>query len=458
MHTERSPYRRTRRTAVVVAATIALAIVATEPGAAAPSAEAFRSGTGSATALGYKVNPTNGNLSFGVTVGESIAGHQNTAATGQSRAINLGVIGVTLAGTACDGGAPTWAEQDQPQAVIVRSDDKDAATGKTEYEQGFPFGIEKFARATTAPYAEAITTIAPLGDPETVFINGGRTITHSGVVNGNTREALARTELGTVSLRGGVIKLQGLAWEAIDRTGAVNETIGTFTVGSVTIAGQAVSLPGDGFQQAAQLKALLDPLGFKITPPGVRVEQGIVFVDPLKIGVVPSAPRDGLTAPLISAAQPLRDQIVDALVAQNCKNSTYVTIADIALGSVTGAGALGLELGGVQATTADFTQFQFGALPGFTPPAEIDLPTSPLIAPSLPTIASGAAPTPQAAAAPVPTARTAPTPTKPIVNAVGERGGLLALIGGLGIVLLLASAEADRRKMRHALNVLPLEV
>ncbi|MGH9223786.1 MAG: hypothetical protein ACRD2W_08370, partial [Acidimicrobiales bacterium] len=66
-----------------------LTFLATDAGSAAPTQdEGFNNGTGSATALGYKVNPTNGNLSFGITAGEAIAGHQNTGATGQSRAIN----------------------------------------------------------------------------------------------------------------------------------------------------------------------------------------------------------------------------------------------------------------------------------------------------------------------------------------------------------------------------------
>jgi hypothetical protein len=168
-----------------VAGAALLTLFLTEPGAAAPDAaaqQAFNGGTGSATALGYKANPTNGNLSFGITAAESVAGHQNTGATGQSRAINLGVIGVTLAGEGCDGGDATLPEESQPQAVVVRSSDKGAEQGVRESEQGI---IEKFARATTAPFGEAITTIAPTGDPATAYVSGGRTITHSGVVGGN---------------------------------------------------------------------------------------------------------------------------------------------------------------------------------------------------------------------------------------------------------------------------------
>lgn len=451
----RSAYRRTKRTALAIIGVALAVALATEPGSAAPSGTPFNNGTGSATALGYKVNPTNGNLSFGITFGESIASHQNTGAIGQSRAINLGVIGVTLAGKACDGGDPTLADEKQPHPLVVRSTDDGAAEGKTETEK--PGGIDKFAKATTAPYAEAITTIAPMGDPATLFINGGRTITHSGIVGGNTREALARTELGTVSIGGGAILLQGLTWEAINRTGAVTESVGTFSIGSVSIGGQLQSLPGDGFQQAAALNDLLKPLGLVITPPGVRNEQGIVFVDALKIGVIPSQERDTVLGGVVGGAQPIRAAITDALLAADCGNAALITVADLVLGSFTGAGALGLELGGVQATTGEISQFQFGALPALPslpPVGSLSSGVGANLAAGRPSLAAPAA-APAAGAAG--SAATDNAKTQPISKLSGERGGLMAAIGGGGLALLLATAEADRRKMQHALRVIPLE-
>ncbi|MGI8791625.1 MAG: hypothetical protein ACR2H3_00325, partial [Acidimicrobiales bacterium] len=265
----RQAFRRTRRTALGVGCALLLSIGATARSGAQDAS--FNKGVGSATAIGYKVNPTNGNLSFGITVGESIAGHQNTAATGQSRAINTGVIGVSLAGEGCDGGDPALAEEDQPQPVIARSGEEGAAEGKTETEQ--PGGIEKFARATTAPFAEAITTIAPLGDPGSLFIGGGRAIAHSGVINGNTREALARTEISSLSLGGGIVKLGSLTWQAVHRSGAVNETLGFFNIGSIVIADlDTGGLPlgdllGTGVDSLAELNVLLELVGVKITPP-----------------------------------------------------------------------------------------------------------------------------------------------------------------------------------------------
>ena len=104
------------------APTLTFAVTAPgQPRRARPTA--FSPGTGSAIALVYKVNPLFGNLSFGITAGESVAGHQNTAASAQSKAINLGVIGVTLAGEGCKGAEPTLPAEDQPQPVIVGSDD-----------------------------------------------------------------------------------------------------------------------------------------------------------------------------------------------------------------------------------------------------------------------------------------------------------------------------------------------
>ncbi|MFP5256126.1 MAG: hypothetical protein ACLGI8_09780 [Acidimicrobiia bacterium] len=457
-------FRRTRRTAAAVGAVTLLTFLGTDPGSAAQGAPsqdgAFNAGTGNAIALGYKVNPVNGNLSFGITAGESVAGHQNTAATGQARAINLGVIGVTLAGKGCDGGDPTWRAEEQPQPVIARSGEKGAEEGKAEKEAEL---ILKKARATMAPFAEAVTEIAPMGDPEAVFITGGRTTSHSGVVGEGVREALARTELGEVSIGGGAIKLKGLTWEAIHRSGAEEVADGSFSIDGLEIAGEAIPLPAEEAEQLAALESVLDPLGVEITPPVTRVEQGIVFVDPLKIAIVSSPGREAVTSPLVEAVQEPRESLVDLLLEQDCSNATYVTVADIVLGSVTGAGSLGLELGGVQATTSEINAFQFPSLPPLP-----DLGPAPAL--GGPALSGGSAPslsgsTPAPATAPPASTGSSSSAgeaseevaTAPIVDLAGERGGLMALVAGGGLAALLASAEADRRKMRHALREIPLE-
>jgi hypothetical protein len=49
-------------------------------------------------------------------------------------------------------------------------------------------------------------------------------------------------------------------------------------------------------------------------------------------------------------------------------------------------------------------------------------------------------------------------PIKRIGDTTGERGGAMAMVGAGGLLLLLAVAEADRRKMRSAQRAIPMEV
>jgi hypothetical protein len=466
----RRAFRRTRRTALGVGCAALLTFVVTEPGAAtssAPAQAAFTPGTGTAIALAYKVNPAFGGLSFGITAGESVAGHQNTGSSAQSKAVNLGVIGVTLAGEGCEGAPPTLAEEDQPQPLLVSSDDEGAEAGKSATEAEGAITME--AAASKRPFAEAVTKVAPVGEPGVALITGGTSYASSGVVADGVREARAVTQIAQLRLLDGAIVLGDMRWEAIQRSGAVNEEIASFDIGSLTVGGQRIPLPTDAVEQLRLLEDALTAAGLQITVPQVRSEEGILFVDPLKIGVIPSDLRDGLIlGPLLSALQPVREAFTETLFRLGCggdlsglytfPSSTAVTVLDLAIGSVSGAGSLNLELGGVQATTAEIAGFEF---PGGELPPLTDAPP----APALPTDSVGdlggggfeetaAPPAPQTPAAP-----TAPTttPIAPISDFTGERGGALLGVGAGGLLLLLASAEGDRRKMRKAQREIPVE-
>ena len=219
--TGRSAFRRTMRVGAAAAVASVLTFAITSPGSAETARQAapttpFGPGTGSAIALVYKVNPLFGNLSFGITAGESVAGHQNTGSQAQSKAVNLGVIGVTLAGEGCKGAAPALSSDKQPQPVIVSSDDAGAAAGKSAVFGG---GIAMFAQASKVPFAKAQTEVAPVGVPNGVEISGGKSTATSGIVKAGVREARAITQIGRVSLLGGLVTLDGMRWEAVQQTG-----------------------------------------------------------------------------------------------------------------------------------------------------------------------------------------------------------------------------------------------
>ena len=508
-------FRRTRRAAVALVAVGGVMVASADLGAA--QEEPFNAGTGTASASGYTVNPVFGNLSFGITAGLSLAGHQNTEAQAISRSVDTGVIGQTMAGEGCDGGDPTWAEEDQPKSIMAESDNPKTSRQDQEFEGAIHMAVE----ATPEPFGEAVTTIGPLGDPAGALIEGGETTASSGVVAEGVREARAATVIGSVELGGGAIQIGDMTWEAVHRSGAEEVLEGKFTIGSLVVNGQAQEMSGDDAQDLEQLNTVLNELGFQVKMPRVRVEQNIVFVDPMKIGIIKNETRDSLLGPIFEGAQPFREQLAEALLEQDCGNATYITVLDIALGTFTGAGSLNLELGGVQATTEEIDIFEFPGFPTTPPPAlpPSDLPESPVppsgddevalpdssstpsspVVPSSPSSSytpsssssssgspssysppSASSPsssgTPSASApsassgpsAPPSNAGTGTTPapqgnevatmqTKKIANLTGARGGLLAAISGLGLALLLITAEGDRRKMRRALRQIPQE-
>jgi hypothetical protein len=446
--------------AVGVAAASLLTFTLSTPGSAAPQQAApFGAGTGSATALVYKVNPLFGSLSFGITAGESVAGHQNTGAQAQSKAVNLGVIGVTLAGEGCEGSDPTLPSEAQPQPVVVNSDEPGADQGRTETLGEV---VSMSSKATKVPFSQAITSVAPIGDRAGIYVSAGTATATSGIVEDGIREARAVTEIGEISLFNGLIRFQGLRWEAIQRTGAVTENTGTFTVGGIKLGPALLPLPTGALDELGLLDQTLAALGITFTVPKVRVEQGIVFVDPLKVGIIPSTLRDTITGGILRELQPTRQALVDALLGISCGEDpdilgnnakTVITVLDLALATISGAGSTTLELGGVQATTAEIAGFtglgQAPALPSL--PDLPSLPSNP-ITPAIPALPGR----PGAATLNRPAQTAAPISSTP-GDDDGKRGGVLLGVGLGGLLLLLATAEADRRKMVRAQREIFLE-
>ncbi|MGH9273849.1 MAG: hypothetical protein ACRDZU_04300 [Acidimicrobiales bacterium] len=451
-------FRRTKRTALAVGAVVAITVVAMDPGAAAPSApaqEAFNKGTGTAQANSMQVDPVAGGLSFGIGIGQSLAGHQNTVGQSESRAFDLGVIGVTLAGQGCDGGDPTLPADSQPQPEQISSTDEGSEQGHKSTESFAGGQISKEVRASDDPMAEALTITAPFDIPGLIRVGASRAYARSRVLATGVREATAVSEISDLSLIADAVTIKGLRWEAIHRTGAVNETIGTFTVEALEVAGAPVPV-----EDLSQINAVLEPLGFRLRAPRTRVVETsggtIVIVDPLALAVVPNANRDMLLGGVLGALQPVREPLFDALIDFDCGNATYITIADVVISSITGGGTLSVSLGGVRASTAALKLFEgLGQLTPLPP-----LPPLPLAPPTAGLPGRPAIPGTPGTKVAAPTTPEAPDsgPIETIGDTTGDRGGAMAMVGAGGLLLLAAVAEGDRRKMRSAQRAIPMEV
>ena len=439
------PLNHFRRTAAILLVWVAVLATVGVSNSGATQADDFELGKASAIAKGVRVDPRNGGLSFGITMPLALSDYTNQVARAEARSVDLGVIGVTLAATKCDEGDPTWPKEDQPQSIRTTSAEEGSAEGKQSTEYGI---FDRSVRATDEPFSEATTIIAPFGAPGFLEIGPVTSHTATGVIDGAIREARAITEIGSIEL-GPVGRLDALRWELVHRTGAEESITAHFTIGSATIAGApAGGLDADTTEQLDAFNDALQPLGLRLEGPSVRQAGDVTFLTPLRSSVVPAAERDDVLGGVVNELGETRNTITEALIAYDCGNGTYITIADLILGSVTGAGSLNLELGGVQASTGEIDGFTglgdfvpFGPVgnvevnPPVERPAAVTESTPPAPAPATPPAVIGG--TEQA----LPVVDTAPV--------ADER--LLPIVALAGLATFLVMAEADRRKMKAAL-------
>jgi hypothetical protein len=433
---------------------LAIAFFATGSTAAgAPSQGEVKAGRGLALAETEKIDPRTGSLSFAITTGRSIAGHQNTVAQASSQAFDYGVIGSTAASRACDGGDPTLPADSQPSAIQV--DSRQAQPSQDADEDKVPAPAHKHASASPTPYGEAVTTTAPQSIGGFINIGGGISSAHSGLVqDGTQREAQAIVDISGISIPLAGVQMSDLHWEATWRsTDPENGVVGLFSIGSASIQGK--SLPtNDPSQTLVQLNGALAALGVSMVPPKAYKSGDVIFVDPMGISIFQSPVRDTALSPILGAVQPVRQDLFAALLEQSCKNATYITIFDIVAAPFTGAGSFSVILGGVRASSGDAYENAFCLGCGSAPTLSTNLNT--------PSLSTGTVGTPsvggttfKGGTAPGPAAGTATATPAAAKKLGGQRGGALAGVGLAGLGMIAAMAEGDRRKMRRAQREIP---
>lgn len=462
-------HRAGRATLILAASALLVAPVIAAP--AGPAAAAPDPGEGSASATTAAIIPRDGSLAIGVTLGEALAGHTNNIGKGQSQAIDLGAIGTSLTSYNC-GQPPSVQSSQLPQPLIVETGQPGASQGITQSDAGGAF--TKFALADKTPYAESVTTSAPVGLAGVISIGAGISKSWSGLVNGQ-RQAGASSDLASITLPGG-ISLSGLHWEAVYQSTGTPQVTGSFSIGHATTAEGVPIQTADPTQTLTQLNAVLSPLGLVLTAPSQHVTSGTDYVDPLQVSVVPNQARDSALNAILTGIQPIREPLFAAVLQAFCQADNFITVADVALAAISGGGRLDIYLGGVQATsgtlpvnTFDLGQGNFqlsGGSPG-TPgtvgvpaatstsyvspvsPGTLGTPGTPATPGSLGT--SGTAVSSPSTGSGAGT-RTALGPIKPASALVGKRGGALAGVGLACLGLLALMIEGDRRKMRRALR------
>jgi hypothetical protein len=444
-----------RASRLIAALSVTLIVAVLVPGGARGAVDdEFVTGSGTSYAQFVRVGPTAGQLSLAPVFGLSLADYVNTVGRGQATVADWAGIGV--------------AERSLPDntpIVKARSTEKDADKGKTVVVGGGSDGetgggiAELYARATKAPLGEGRFRLTSMTIPG--LIEARSSVSHAQAgVKGQTREAVAMTEIGVLSIGGGAVELKGLRWVSTQQTGGKKSVKGTFTIEGATIGGAPLEMPAGPSELEAiaePINTALAPIGLSISMPVVENRAGQASVSPLSVDIENSPAGRQFIAPILDALRPVREPIADAFIdlAKSLVEanedipdaSVAILLADLSLGILSGSSQLHLEFGGVTAFTEGQTfESPFGRGIDFSPPK---------VAPPQTVFEPGRVGTPGTpgtspsdegtlVAAPVPGTRTVP----------GDRGGVAVAVGLIGLAVAIALATADWWRMHRSKQAL----
>jgi hypothetical protein len=338
----------------VVVAAVCLAQLSSTSGADT----AFVPGTATATAQAIQVAPTTGSLSYAVILATSQAAYENGEGQALAQTLDLGAIGTALESDNCETGTPTIDPSQLPapeQAESTNGNQTLNATGETSLN-GTGAGVgDETATATTQPLGSAVTTIASDSLAGLISVAHATTSAQTAVQNGATRYANATADIGTLSLGGGTVVLDGLHWVATQTSGASSSSTATFAIGGLTIAGAPVPISNDSISTVLSIvNTALSPIGLAIQwPAQSTLSDGTVQISPLIVGVDSSALGQEVIGANIGQVEPVRDVLQQELLDVNCNTAEGLLVGDIGLGILAGGGNLNLELGGASAVTTD---------------------------------------------------------------------------------------------------------
>ena len=313
-------------------------------------------GTAKATAIVGKVAPGVGALELGITSGVAVAETTNSLSQSQSQALDLGLIGTTLTTDGCR--ESTVGADDLPQPLRVDNRSGDSVEQRDEFPvAGTVLGAGRLrAEATTTPSSNASATGVGFAIDPLLRFEGGHALAQTEVLPGEGR--LARASVDASIDIAGVVRLDGMRWDALHRTGTERSVDGSFSIAAAEIGG--VPFPGDELEPVeAAANTVLAFSGVTIDFPKVERFQeptDLVRVTPMRI-VLRDSPAGGLLlGPGLNASREQREQLFDDLSAAFCDAAGALLVGDIAVSVASGTGFLAFEIGGAEAISGEFVQ------------------------------------------------------------------------------------------------------
>lgn len=344
------------RVVTVATALAGLALLgASQLSSSASAVDPFVPGVATGTAQALAVAPHTGGFAYTITAGGTVADFRGSLAQAESQSLDLGLIGTSITTDQCDGSDPPVQRSQLPQPLIAESDHGDVS--KTRNSTGvsrsgvLAVGGRLHVSALTQPRAQAGFDGGVLSVPGLVEATGLTSSSGAQLRPGVARLAEAQAQVRRLSLLGGTVVFDDLHWQADQRSGHGAGAHGSFTAGRVTVAGRAIPVDGGNLGAVSdRVNAALADTGLHVTMPQVkRTGTAKVSVTPLSLGIENSKLGGQLINPILTAAGPVRDAVVSAILGISCKFGNALTLGDIVLSALNGTGGLSLQFGGVTA-------------------------------------------------------------------------------------------------------------
>jgi hypothetical protein len=355
-----------------LAAAIVLAAIAagpTDPAVAAqpvPAAPAvpFVPGSGSASSEVARVALRSSGTVVSIGVGTTRARFAGAQGNAEAAGLDLGLLDLaSRAPVACGAAAGSALPPgSMPSPVKVSSGDGASTQRRASAGAGTPLEVmSQSGSARPDAAADADVGGVRLEIPGMVTARGGSADSTAALTPGKERAANADSDLGSVSLAGGLVRLDGMRWNASHRTGTDPASAAGFTVAGIVVGGRA--LPSSDAASVAQSLATantaLAPIGLALSAPQVIRTDTATAVTPLRLSVSATPELRRLLAAVLEGVQPMRTQLLALLdpfrVSKDCGMSNVVgfgyLLTDLALVVLGDGGGIDLDLGGATAGT-----------------------------------------------------------------------------------------------------------
>jgi hypothetical protein len=315
----------------------------------------FIPGTATGTAQAFAIAPKTGGFAYTITGGSTVADFRGSLAQAESQSLDFGLIGTSLTTQQCDGSDPPIQRSQLPQPLIAESDKgnahKSADSAGTAQHGVLAVGGHMTVSAEIKPKSSATFDGTALSIPGVLDATGLSSAAAAELIPNTARLASAEARVGRLSLAGGLVVLTNVHWAADQRSGTHAAAKHAFSIGHVAVAGKSLPASSDalGSTFAAVNKALA-PTGLHVTiPTGKRTSGDGIAVPPLSVGIDKSALGGAVLNPVLTAAGPARDKVINTLLGISCKFGSPLTLGDILLSALNGTGSLDLQFGGVTA-------------------------------------------------------------------------------------------------------------